>query len=136
MIWLTLAFLGVPLWLCALAISVLVLHNRKLRRRPGNIVVRVRKAGKDRWQRAHALWISDVFAWRGSPASWNEDMLHASGAVLRSPETEERKELRRLGEGFVVATLDLVGGGSVEVAAGPEARTDILGPFAGTAEET
>jgi hypothetical protein len=135
LIWLTLAFLGVPLWLCALAIIVLVLRNKKLRDRHGNVVVRLKKPEEDRWRRAHALWISDVFAWRGSPASWNEDMLHVSGAVLRSPEPEEQEKLHRLGDGFVIATMDLVGGGSVEVAAGADARTAVLGPFApGTVE--
>lgn len=135
MIWVILAALGVPLWLCALALGSVVLRNRKLRRRHGNIVVRVKRAGSDRWRRAHALWISDVFAWRGSPASWNEDMLHVSGAVLRSPEPEEQEKLHRLGDGSVIATMDLVGGGSVEVAVGADARTAVLGPFApGTVE--
>jgi hypothetical protein len=74
MIWAILALLGVPLWFCAIAIAVLVFRNRGLRKRPGDIPVRVLRAGKKRWIRAHAIWVSDVFAWRASPASWNEGL--------------------------------------------------------------
>ena len=136
MIWVILAALGVPLWLCALALGSIVVRNRKLRKRQGNIVVRVKRDGSDRWRRAHALWVSDVFAWRGSPASWSEDMLHVSGAALRSPETEERKKLHRLGDGFVIASMELVGGGDLDVAASAEASVAVLGPFATTTVES
>ena len=36
MIWALLAFVGVPLWLCALGIFALVYRNRALRSRHGN----------------------------------------------------------------------------------------------------
>ena len=73
MVWAFLAWVGVPLWLCALGIFALVYRNRALRRRHGNIPVRVLRPGKTRWTRGHAVWVKDVFAWRGSPAAWNED---------------------------------------------------------------
>jgi len=41
MIWAILALLGVPLWLCAAGILVVVLNNRRLRNRHGDIPVRV-----------------------------------------------------------------------------------------------
>jgi hypothetical protein len=129
LIWLTLAFLGVPLWLCALAIIVLVLRNKKLRDRHGNVVVRLKKPEEDRWRRAHALWISDVFAWRGSPAAWSEDLVHVADVTQRAPDPEERKKLHRLGDGFVIATMTSVDGGSFGVAVRSDARTAILGPF-------
>ena len=69
MIWAILALLGVPLWLCALGILTAVVQNRKLRKRYGDIPVRVRRPGKKRWTRGHAIWVSDVFAWRGTPAA-------------------------------------------------------------------
>jgi hypothetical protein len=47
--WAILAVLGVPLWLCAIGILTLVMRNRELRKRPGNVPVRVRPAGKTRW---------------------------------------------------------------------------------------
>jgi hypothetical protein len=62
MVWAILAFLGVPLWVCAAGITVLILENRSLRKRPGDIPVRVLRPGKKRWTRGHAVWVSDVFA--------------------------------------------------------------------------
>ena len=129
MIWAVLAFLGVPLWLCALGILTIFLSNRKLRKRPGNIPVRVRRPGKKRWTRGHAIWVSDVFAWRGSPAAWNEDLVQLTGVTPRTPDPEERKKLHRLGDGFSIVTLATVEGETLEVAAGPEERLALLGPF-------
>ena len=134
MIWAVLAFLGVPLWLCALAILALVLRNRSLRKRPGNIPVRVRRPGKQRWLRGHAVWISDVFAWRTSPAAWSEGLIHVQSVFLHAPDPGLAKELRRVGTEPVVATLSLAGGDSLVVAAAAEHRAALLGPFAGTAD--
>ena len=61
MIWAILAILGVPLWLCALGISVLVFRTRALKGRPGNMSVRVLRPGRTRWIRANAIWVSEVF---------------------------------------------------------------------------
>jgi hypothetical protein len=41
MIWAILALLGVPLWLCTAGILVVALNNRRLRKRHGDIPVRV-----------------------------------------------------------------------------------------------
>ena len=49
MVWAVLALLGVPLWLCALGILSLVVRNRQLRERYGDIPVRMRRPGKERW---------------------------------------------------------------------------------------
>jgi hypothetical protein len=80
-----LALLGVPLWLCAILILVIVVRNRKLRKRHGNIPVRVKHPGKERWTRGHAIWVSDVFAWRGSPGVWNEDLVHVMARRCGTP---------------------------------------------------
>ena len=129
MIWAILALLGVPLWLCAIAILTLVLRNRKLRKRYGDIPVRVRRPGKKRWIRGHAVWVSDVFAWRGSPAAWNEDLFQVSGTTLRAPDPEERRKLHRLGDDPTIATMTLVEGETLEVAAASEQRSALTGPF-------
>ena len=134
MIWAILVFLGVPLWLCAAGILLIILNNRRLRKRHGNIPVRVRRAGKKRWTRGHAIWVSDVFAWRSSPAAWSEDLEQVIGATLRNPDAEERKKLRHLGEGFPIATLLIAEGEPLEVAAGPEEREALLGPFEARSE--
>jgi hypothetical protein len=131
MVWAILALLGVPLWLCALGIGALVFRNRALRKRPGNIPVRVLRPGKKRWTRGHAVWVSDVFTWRASPASWTEGIAQVTDASLHesiAPET--MKKLHRLGDSPSVASLTLAGGEMIEVAARQDDRTALLGPFA------
>jgi hypothetical protein len=132
MIWAILVLLGVPLWLCAGGIIYVVLTNRQLRKRPGDVPVRVKQPGSSRWKRGHAIWISDVLAWRGSPAAWNEELLQVASLEVRSPNVEEAKKLRRLGEAFTVGTLTSVDGGSYELATDAEHGRALLGPFAGT----
>jgi len=131
MIWALLAFVGVPLWLCAVGILTLVFRNRHLRMREGNIPVRVLRPGKTRWMRGHAIWVSDVFAWRGFPAGWNEDLIHVVKATERSATTEELNALRRLGETPAVVTLTTEAGADLVVAASAD-HAALLGPFAGT----
>jgi hypothetical protein len=134
-IWAILAALGVPLWLCAAGIFMLLVNNRRLRKRYGDIPVRVRRPGKKRWTRGHAVWVSDVFAWRGSPAAWNEELLEVNGAIGRAGDAHERKKLHRLGEDPVIVTLTVVGGEPVEVAPARERDSALRGRF-GTARET
>ena len=129
MVWAILIFLGVPLWICAAGIIITVLKNRGLQKRPGDIPVRVKPSGKTRWARGHAIWVSDVFAWRKSPASWNEGLVHVTGVALRSPTDEEQHKLRRLGDGVQVATFSSAHGESLEVAAEAAKATALVGPF-------
>ena len=129
MIWALLALLGVPLWLCALGVLALVYRNRGLRQRHGDIPVRVQRAGKNRWTRSHGLWVSDVFAWRGSPAAWREDLVHIADVSVRSAAPGEHKRLHRLGDGPVVATMTTSHGDVLHVAASAEHRLALAGPF-------
>lgn len=129
MVWALLAMVGVPLWLCALGLTALVFRNRKLRTRHGDIPVRVRRPGKTRWARGHAVWVSDVLAWRGSPAAWNENIFQVMGATVRGADAEERKALHLLGDDPVIATLTTADGSAFAVAAKAEHRSALLGPF-------
>jgi hypothetical protein len=125
--------IGVPLWFGALTLLILVLRNRGIRRRPGNVPVRVRKPGKKRWLPGHGLWVHDVFAFRGSPAAWKEGLVWVTDASARPASPEERKKLHRLGEAPLVATFTGKDGGGLELAARSEHRAALLGPFAGSA---
>jgi hypothetical protein len=131
MIWAILALVGVPLWLCALGISVLVFRTRALKGRPGNMAVRVRRPGRSRWTRANAIWVSDVFVWRASPAAWAEDVRQVNAVSTRAATPDEHAKLRRLGDEIAVVTLTYADGATLDVAASPDAGTLILGPFAG-----
>jgi hypothetical protein len=128
-IWAILALIGVPLWLCALAILVLVLRNRKLRKRPGSVPVRVRVGGKGHWHPGHGLWVHDVFAFRGSPAAWKESLVQVGSVSAHPASQEQKKGLHRLGGEVGAATFELVPKGSLELAARAEHASLLLGPF-------
>ncbi len=129
MVWAILLLLGIPLWFIVVGITVTLMRNRKIRARYGNIPSRVKRPGKARWTRGHAIWISDVFAFRGSPAAWSEDIVQVRGVELRDPSDEERHKLRRLGDDVLIATLSIADGDQFEVAARSEQRTALVGPF-------
>jgi hypothetical protein len=131
-IWAILIFLGIPLWLCALGILMLYRNNSSLRKRPGNVPVRVKPPGKTRWIPGHAVWVHDVLAFRASPAAWKELLVWVTGAVARETTTEEAKKLHRLGDDKVVAVLSSPGIGTIEIAARAEHRDALLGPYADT----
>jgi hypothetical protein len=128
-IWAILALIGVPLWFCALAISVLVFRNRQLRKRPGSVPTRMRVAGKGRWHPGHGFWVHDVFAFRASPAAWKEALIQVGGASVRQATSAEQKGLHRLGEDVVLASFELVPKGMLELAARAEHVSLLLGPF-------
>jgi hypothetical protein len=132
MIWAILAAVGVPLWLCAIAILTLMMRNRTLRKRPGNIPVRVRLEGKQRWMPGHGLWVHDVFAYRGSPAAWKEGLFWVTAASARPADAGERKHLRRIGDEPVITTLIVKDAGTtsqIDVAARGSDAGLLLGPF-------
>jgi hypothetical protein len=129
MIWAILLLLGVPLWLCAVAIGVLILRNRSLRKRAGNVPARLRAAPGKRWTRGHGLWVHDVWAFRGSPAAWSEKLVWVTGVTIRRVTADEAEKLRGLGENPTVAVL-AYDGGTMEVAASAAHRAQLIGPFA------
>jgi hypothetical protein len=131
-IWAILIFLGIPLWFCALGILMLYRNNSSLRKRPGNVPVRVKPPGKTRWIPGHAVWVHDVLAFRASPAAWKELLVWVTGAVARETTTEEAKKLHRLGDDKIVAVLSSAGIGTIEIAARAEHRDALLGPYADT----
>jgi hypothetical protein len=117
-IWAILAAVGVPLWFCAVGILTLLLRNRSLRRRGGDLPVRMRSAGGGRWRRGHALWVHDVLCYRASPAGWKEELLWVDDVRVRPATGEDR--LHRLGPRPVVARMSIHDGEPVEVAVSDE----------------
>jgi hypothetical protein len=134
MIWAVLIFVGVPLWLCVMGIAALLFRNRSLRKRYGDIPVRVLRPGKKRWTRGHSLWVSDVFTWRGSPAAWSEGLEKIVEAGVSPASSTERASLRGLADP-VVASLVTADGPVMRVAAEAEQRVTLLGPFAAGARQ-
>jgi hypothetical protein len=127
-IWAILAVLGVPLWLIVGGIAYMVLLNRHLRHREGDVLVRARQAAGKRWRRGHALWVGHVFAYRSSPSGWNESLDWIRSATLRELSAAEAHQLRHL-ENPVLAVLLTGDDRTLEVAAAGVRRSALLGPF-------
>jgi hypothetical protein len=128
MIWIILAALGVPLWLCAIGILVLVFRNRSLRKRGADIPMRLRVEAKGRWHRGHGLWVHDVLGFRGSPAAWNEALLWAASGATRELTTEEAHKFRRLDQP-VAATFTAADGPGFEAVTARQHLPLLVGAF-------
>ena len=131
MIWVILATVGVVLWLCVLGITASLVRNRALRARAGNVPVFVLRPGKKRWVRGNGVWMHDVFAFRGRPATWKEELTWVSEVSMRAPTVHESAGWRWLRDDPVVAMLKPAeaSDGTIEVAARGEHRYLLTGPF-------
>jgi hypothetical protein len=134
MIWAILALLGVPLWVIAGGIAYMLLLNRHLRRREGDIAARTRSTPGKRWRRGHGLWVGDVFAWRSSPSSWSESLDVVRSATVRQLSMEEAHQLARLKD--PVLAVFAADGRTFEVAVPSSARAALLGSFGGDGAAT
>lgn len=112
------------------ALVVTLRRNRALRRRPSNVRAFMRHTDRERWLSGHGVWVNDVFAFRRSPAGWNETILWVTSASARTATEEERSRLRRIEGHPAIATFMLASGGSVAFACHAEDRAELLGPFA------
>jgi hypothetical protein len=117
------------LLVAALALLVTARRNRAQRERPGNVRAFVRYPDRERWLGGHGVWVNDVFAFRRSPAGWEETLLWVASASARAPTEEELARLRRIGDPVIVS-FALASGGSIAFAAPAEDRAALLGPFA------
>jgi hypothetical protein len=122
--------LATVLAISLLALLVVACRNRALQRRPGDVSVQARFRGSGRWVRGHGVWVNDTFAFRRSPAGWQEALLWVTNASACPASEEERVNLSRLGDDPVVATFVLASGGSMAIAARAEDRGRLLGPYA------
>jgi hypothetical protein len=78
------------------------------------------------------IWVSDVFAWRGSPAAaWTEALIPAQTVHLRTAMATESKRLRRLDDDPAVVVLTCPDGETLTAATATEHQQALQGPFAG-----
>jgi hypothetical protein len=114
------------------AIALVVVRNRRMRRRPGNVPVRLWRQEDDRWVPGHGVWANDVLAVRAAPAAWGEALLWIVDAKPHRVTDEDLKKLHRIGERPVAFEFELACGGSVRMAARHEHEEALLGPFSAT----
>jgi hypothetical protein len=137
MIWILLAALGVPLWLVLGALGAGLLSRRAFTRAPGVFRAKLRAtAGTSpgfgpSWPRqpVYARWVHDVL------------LVHQGLALVRNRALPVAQvpgplvpagpsEVKRLGPAPVTLSVVLDNGAVLQVAAAPEAREDLGGPFA------
>ncbi len=93
------------------------------------------RAGKTRWLRGHAIWIS-VFAWRGSPPLRGvRTLVQVVTVTVGVAGPEERKHLHRLGDDPVVATMITDDGSTLRIAVAGVHRAVVMGPLQRTADQ-
>ena len=132
MIWGILATLGVPLWVCAAGISVLVMRNRAIRHRPGNVKVRRRCKASRGGRVGTACGAPRVRVSRYS-AAWAESFIPVREAVTLSPLASDRKKLRRLGaQPLIVRPSTTMASTSISRPT-PAHAFDLFGPFGSAA---
>src|SRR3954462_10418451 len=103
------------------------MRNRSLRKRVGDVPVRARLAGKKRWTRGHGSWVHDVFAFRASPAAWQEHLLWVESAALVPASEADRKKPRHLGPDFVIARFRHPDGEPADFATSAEHSAALMG---------
>jgi hypothetical protein len=127
-----LAVLGVDLIVIVVFLGFVVARKRWVSRRPGAFrgAVRVSSGNIDslgpKWRRGYGRWVRDVFVWTKGPFLFRNELVLADGVVEERP--ARPGEVKRLGDQPVVARFE-AGEATVEVAAGDDDRTLLVGPF-------
>lgn len=130
MIPILLAVLGVPLWLVAVAVLVMVRSRRRLRRTPGVFACRLRPAGPTEaaaWPRSkrYAYWVHDVLLVHRGPALKRYEALPV--ASVAGP--VEATTAKRLGDRPMWLRLHLDDGRLIDLVARNHDVSPATGPF-------
>ena len=121
MIYALLAALGVPLWLVAGMLLVVLLTRRRITHGPGVFKARVKlDAGtipglKEKWSAVHAVWVHDVLLlFKGLSRARVQPLPVA--AILQPPQPVAALDVKRLGDAPQAMRLRLDNGAEVTVA--------------------
>lgn len=136
MLWVLLAWLGVPIWLLVVGIGVVILGRRRAARMPGTFRLKVRlRSGSsaglaDHWPRqaSRGRWVHDVLLVHHGPALNRVLALpvrEADGAVKDLP----AGAVKGLGDRPVAVAFRLDDDAHIEVAAPREKRELAVGPY-------
>lgn len=136
MIWAILVFLGIPLWLIALALFMLIRTRSKIGSIPGSVHCKVRTS-------APIPGLHDDFARYTSTAHWVHDVLIVHGGTFliqtlplgvarcsAGPQPAEANPRIKKLDTAVTTRFTLDSGAEVEIACASTDAERLLGPFA------
>jgi len=136
MIWAILVFLGIPLWLIAMALFILLRTRSKVGSIPGSVHCKVRSSApipglREDYARfvSSAHWVHDVLIVHNGTFLIQTLPLGVTGCSARPQPAEEHSRLKRLAEP-VTLRLTLDSGAEVELACAAVDADRLLGPFA------
>jgi hypothetical protein len=128
-----LALLGVDLIVIVILAALLLGRRRWLKRQPGEFPGAVRVSSGDveglapKWKRGYGRWVRDVLVWTKAPFMFRNELVPVDR--LTGDHEAEAGEVKRLGDRPVVVEFTSERA-KIEVAAKPEHRALVSGPFA------
>jgi hypothetical protein len=127
-----LALLGVNLIVIVVLAALLLGRRRWLKRHPGEFPGAIRVSSGDveglgsKWKRGYGRWVRDVLVWTKAPLMVRNESVPVDR--LTADRQAEAGEVKRLGDKPVVVEFTSEGA-KIEVAAKPEHRALLNGPF-------
>jgi hypothetical protein len=128
-----LALLGVDLIVIVILAALVLGRRRWLKRQPGEFSGAIRVTSGDveglgpKWKRGYGRWVRDVLVWTKAPLMFRNELVPVDRLTEERPAHAD--EVKRLGDEPVVVEFTSVGA-KIEVAAKPEHRALLTGPFA------
>lgn len=136
MIWAILVFLGIPLWLIALALFTLIRTRSRIGSIPGSVRCKVRSSAPipgmhDEYTRytSTAYWVHDVLIVHGGTFLIQTLPLGVARCSAGPQPAEANPRIKKL-DSPVTVRLTLDSGADVELACDAADATRLLGPFA------
>ena len=127
--------LGIPLWLIAIALVLVVRQRRRVTKRAGTFDAKIRATSDAaggigaKWSSGTAWWVSNVLVLAGGPARTRYTLLPVSRAMPETIHPAQPDEVKRMGDAPIIVPFLLDPSGAIEVAVrnGDEYRA--LAPF-------
>jgi hypothetical protein len=87
-----------------------------------------------KWKRGYGRWVGEVLVWTKGPLLFRNEVVAVSGPTGEVRRAEPG-EVKRLGTGPLIVSLETEGDARLEIAAPSESRPQLLGPFAASVAE-
>ncbi|MGD9893481.1 MAG: hypothetical protein AB7R89_07020 [Dehalococcoidia bacterium] len=130
-----LIFIGIPLWLIAIALLLVLRQRRRVAKRAGSFDAKIRatsgavEGAGPKWSSGSAWWVSNVLVLAGGPARTRYTLLPVSRAMPEAIHPAQPDQVKRMGDAPVIVPFLLDPSGAVEVAVRSGNEYRALGPF-------